>query len=144
MIDIYITDFNNYVGISSCSECGMYMLASTWTEVPLTPYTPTPIPPTSTPYIPTPNSTTTPTLAPYQVTLTPGMFERLYGTHTPTALPSGTPTIAPTPSSPASMVSATSPTTDNPSRSPLVLAIGLLMIMVGLMYLIWLTVMRPK
>ena len=61
------------------------MLPPTWTEVPLTPYTPTPIPPTRTPW-PTPASPTpSPTLAPEQITATSNLFELLHGTATSTS-----------------------------------------------------------
>jgi hypothetical protein len=89
-LDQYITTFKNYIGLESCDACGVSMLPPTWTQVPLTPYTPTPIPPTRTPW-PTPVSPTpSPTLAPEQITPTLNLFELLHGTETPTSVASQT------------------------------------------------------
>ena len=143
-LDLYITAFDNYVGIDSCSQCGKYMPPPTWTHAPLTPYTPTPIPPTRTPYVPSPTSTDTPTLAPWQVTETPGMFERLYGTYTPTGKPALTaekqiiPTVrgSPTEDNPVEK--------DNPLTHPLVIFIGALLLSVFLTYLVYIWTIRQK
>ena len=100
-LDRYITTFQNYIGLESCDACGVSMLPPTWTQAPLTPYTPTPIPPTRTPW-PTPDSPTpSPTLSPSEVTPTLEIFELLQGTATPTAsiTPPGQPTTTGTPTS---------------------------------------------
>jgi hypothetical protein len=90
----YITTFQNYIGLESCDACGVSMLPATWTQAPLTPYTPTPIPPTRTPW-PTPESPTpSPTLSPIEVTPTLEIFELLQGTETST--PSITEPVQPT------------------------------------------------
>lgn len=84
-LDRYITTFQNYIGLESCAACGISMLPPTWTQVPLTPYTSTPIPPTRTPW-PTPiTPTSSPTLAPEQVTPTLSLFEILQESETPTS-----------------------------------------------------------
>ena len=98
-INQYITYFQNYVGLESCNVCGISMAPPTWTQAPLTPYTPTPIPPTRTLW-PTPESPTpSPTFAPGEVTPTLNLFEVLYGTATPTttAAISAQPTPSETP-----------------------------------------------
>ncbi len=95
----HISSFKNYIGLESCAACGLSMLPPTWTPVPLTPYTPTPIPPTRTPW-PTPVSPTpSPTLSAAEVTPTLSLFELLQGNETPSAQPSvaSTPTARPTP-----------------------------------------------
>ncbi len=87
-LDLYITMFQNYVGMDRCSDCGKYNRPPTWTHVPLTPFTATPIPPTQAliyPSSPTLTETPTPTLG--TVTATPDLFDVLYGEPTPTATP---------------------------------------------------------
>ena len=93
-LDTYITGFKNYIGLESCADCGKSS-APTWTQVPLTPYTFTPIPPTRTPW-PTPvTPTLTRTLSPEEVTPTLSLFELLQGTFTPTSSALPTPSEAP-------------------------------------------------
>lgn len=140
-MDQYITSFKNYIGIDSCAACGMN-IPPTWTQAPLTPYTPTPRPPTSTPYIPSPTPTDTATLAPYQMTATPDLFELLRGTPSPTALASST---APATELPApTPTQAPAPSIGFPQSSPLVLGIGFILIMLGLAYFAWLFVTRER
>ena len=144
-IDQYLLSFQNYVGIGSCNECGMYGVPPTWTHVPLTPYTSTPKPPTATPYIPSPTPTETPTPSPNQITGTPGLFELLYGTKTTTPSPSATP--EPMPTVTHTLPPSTAPT--NPSgasllKNPLVLGIGLLFVLIVVAYLIWVLNMRSR
>ena len=85
-INQYITYFQNYVGLESCNVCGISMAPPTWTQAPLTPYSPTPIPPTRTPWSTPESPSPSPTLAPGEVTPTPNLFEVLYGTDTPTSI----------------------------------------------------------
>jgi len=115
-IDEYLNSFKNYIGIKNCSQCGVAQLPPTWTEIPLTPYTPTPRPPTSTPNVPSPTSTETPTFSPAQVTQTPGLFELLFGTLTSTASPTAAqpPPPAATQPQPPPTAQATTPTRTNP------------------------------
>ncbi len=87
-LDRYITTFQNYIGLESCADCGVSMLPPTWTQAPLTPYTPTPIPPTRTPFptsVTPVTPTSSPTLAPGQVTPSLSLFEILQGSETPTS-----------------------------------------------------------
>ena len=116
-LDRYITTFQNYIGLESCDACGISMLPPTWTQAPLTPYTPTPIPPTRTPW-PTPVSPTpSPTLAPEEITPTSDLFELLHGTETPasSAVSQAQPTVTgtPTPQTALSTLAAT-PTSSQP------------------------------
>lgn len=108
-LDQYLTSFKNYVGIESCSECGKYGIPPTWTEAPLTPYTPTPVPPTNTPWPTRVTPTATRTLSPDEITPTLDLFDLLHGaTDTPTASATSqpqpalanTPTITPVPEQP--------------------------------------------
>jgi len=140
-LDKYLIGFKNYVGLESCDNCGKLMLP-TWTAAPLTPYTPTPLPPTATLYQPSPTASFTPTLAPWQVTETPQLFELLRGTTAaPSAMPSLTPAAAsvtpsPGPGEPASAL-------ERFSGSPLFL--GLIFLVFGLLlaFLAWRSVTRP-
>ena len=90
-LDTYITGFKNYIGLESCAECGKGS-APTWTHVPLTPYTFTPIPPTRTPWPTMVTPTLTRTLSPDEITPTLSLFELLQGTFTPTSPSMPTPT----------------------------------------------------
>jgi hypothetical protein len=111
----YITNFDNFVGMNSCSECGLYNQQPTWTHVPLTPFTATPIPPTQALILAnsaTPTETLTPTSGP--ATPTPGLFELLHGTPSP-EVSTATPTRRPSPT--ATPVSQAKPIL--PCRSPL-------------------------
>jgi len=134
-LDNYLINFKNYIGLESCDECGKQMLP-TWTTAPLTPYTPTPPPPTPTPFQPSPTVSFTPTLAPWQATETPGLFELLQGTPTaptetalpPTQLPALSP--SPSPGAPASALGRV-------SRSPLFLGVIFLAFGLLLAYLAW-------
>ncbi len=92
----YIITYKNYVGITSCSECGLYGVLPTWTRPPLFTNTPTPAP-TKTTSLPSSTPTETATLAPIEVTETYSMFELLYGTETLTSTPSESPTPTPLP-----------------------------------------------
>ena len=116
-LDRYITSFQNYIGLESCDACGVSMLPPTWTQVPLIPYTSTPIPPTRTQF-PTPvTPTSSPTLAPEQVTLTLSLFDILHGSETSTSSPTSqalstrteTPTAQAALSTPAATPSASIP-----------------------------------
>jgi len=95
-LDTYITGFKNYIGLESCADCGKGS-APTWTQVPLTPYTLTPIPPTRTPWPTRITPTLTNTLSPEEITPTLSLFELLHGTSTPTSavqpMPSEMPTL---------------------------------------------------
>lgn len=140
-IDKYLINFKNYIGLESCDDCGKSRLP-TWTTAPLTPYTPTPPPPTATLYRPSPTASFTPTLAPWQATATPGLFELLRGT---TAAPSATPSpvLETASASLSSSPSAPPSTLERFSGSPLFL--GLIFLLFGLLlaFLAWRSVTRP-
>jgi hypothetical protein len=95
-LNLYITSFKNYVGMDRCSDCGKYNMPPTWTHVPLTPFTATPIPPTQPLILPSsPTPTETPTATPGSPT--PGLFAVLYDTPTPAPPASPTATLLPPP-----------------------------------------------
>ncbi|MFM8321537.1 MAG: hypothetical protein ACKOC5_11540 [Chloroflexota bacterium] len=143
-LDRYVAGFQNYIGIDSCSACGMNV-PSTWTQIPLTPFTATSVPPTSTPYVPSPTPTLTATLAPWQVTATPEIFDLLRDTPSPSVPPSSTaaatPTVPPggsvTPETPAAPPA-------QPGLSPLVLGIGFIAASLALAYGLWVWSMRER
>ena len=80
----YITSFKNYISLKDCAECELKGLPATWTQAPLTPYTPTAVLPTRTPWPTRVSPSPGATLAPGEITPTAGLFERLYGTTSPT------------------------------------------------------------
>lgn len=109
-LDQYLVSFKNYVGIESCSECGKYGLPPTWTDVPLTPYTFTPVPPTSTPWPTRVTPTATRTLSPDEITPTLELFDLLHGaSDTPTASATAKPTLAGTPTAPSTPTATPAP-----------------------------------
>ncbi len=140
-LDNYLIGFKNYIGLESCAECGKQMLP-TWTTAPLTPYTPTPPPPTHTPFQPSATASFTPTLAPWQVTETPRLFELLQGTPTaPTKTASPT---APAPtSSPSPSPTAPPSALERISGSPLFLGGVFLAFGLLLAFLAWRSLNRP-
>jgi hypothetical protein len=144
VLDLYITTFKNFVGIDSCSQCGEYMPPPTWTHAPLTPYTSTPLPPTRTLYVPSPTATATVTLAPWEVTETPGMFELLYGTNIPSSSPAGTTTIQVSPTFGQTPTEDVAIEKKNPLTSPLVVFIGLLLVSILLTYLVYIRTVRSR
>lgn len=150
-LDKYIYTFKNYIGIKNCQDCGMNV-PPTWTQVPLTPFTATPVPPTRTPYVPTPTATLTATPAPGDVTATAELFALLRGSPSPQASPEVPPQVppevppaaTPTPAAPApapTALAASSGSISQLIRSPLVIGIGFILVMLGLAYLVWLSVM---
>jgi len=106
-LNVYISTFQNYVGLESCRDCGVRYLP-TWTLAPLTPYTPTPPPPSETPEPPT--ATPTFTMTPLPVTDTPELSEVLFGSETADASPSPTAGMSVTPVLPAGLELTLTPT----------------------------------
>lgn len=102
----YITSFKNYISLRDCAECEIKGLPPTWTQAPLTPYTPTPILPTRTPWPTRVSPSPIPTLSQDEITPTAGLFAQLYGDGSPTLSP-GSDTLTGTgiPSSTATLIS---------------------------------------
>ena len=89
-----INTYENYVGINSCNECGLFGVPPTWTLPPKFSYTPTSTAtPTPSPTPVTPSATPTQTV----VTATKPLSEIIFGTLEPTLTSTASPIPTPQP-----------------------------------------------